>query len=265
MWWRLLLSLGVFWHMPAHANAQDSTASNKTMTIVADEWCPYNCKPDSRKQGFIVDIARAVFEKKGIRVVYQTMAWSEALERTRRGDFNAVVGAAPEDAPGFIFPKLEQGWPQIQFFVRDDQRWRYLGRDSLGAVKLGVAAAYSYGHMLDAYIRRHRDDASRILVADSDEVLRENVERLLLRDVDAIVEDALVMNHYLDEHDLTGKIKLAGRLPVSNNNGVFIAFSPALESSREYAALLDKGMEELRTSGELTAILARYGLKDWRR
>jgi polar amino acid transport system substrate-binding protein len=108
--------------MPAHANAQDPAASNKTMTIVADEWCPYNCKPDGEKSGFLIDIARKIFEKHGHGVVYQTMPWEQAINKTRSGDFDALVGAAPEDAPGFIFPKLEQGWPQIQFYVRGEQR-----------------------------------------------------------------------------------------------------------------------------------------------
>lgn len=44
----------------------------------------------------------------------------------------------------------------------------------------------------------------------------------------------------------------------------FIAFSPVNPKSREYAAILDRGMAEMRASGRLRQILQRYGVKDWK-
>jgi hypothetical protein len=46
---------------------------------------------------------------------------------------------------------------------------------------------------------------------------------------------------------------------------VFIAFSSANPRSREWGALLDRGIAELRVSGRLGEILAAYGIEDWRR
>jgi hypothetical protein len=46
---------------------------------------------------------------------------------------------------------------------------------------------------------------------------------------------------------------------------LFIGFSPKLSKAADYAALLDKTVTGLRASGELTALLARYGLTDWER
>ncbi|MDX2112509.1 MAG: transporter substrate-binding domain-containing protein [Alphaproteobacteria bacterium] len=262
-----LIILMLLAHSPALASLSETSAADNTPTIalVADEWCPYNCAPSSEHQGFIVDIARAVFEKEGIRVTYDTMPWQEALEKTRRGEFSAVVGAAPEDAPDFVFPNLEQGWPQIQFFVLSTSRWRYLGRDSLNSVRLGVAAAYSYGQVIDTYIEHHRDDPARIHMASGNHVLQDNIELLLSGDIDVVMEDALVMSYYLSQHDLEKRIILAGRLPISDKNGVYLAFSPADPKSSHYAELLDRGLARLRENGDLEAILARYHVKDWRR
>ena len=46
---------------------------------------------------------------------------------------------------------------------------------------------------------------------------------------------------------------------------LYIAFSPQLPKAKEYARILSEGMNELRASGELQAILSQYGLTDWRK
>ena len=42
------------------------TVHAETITMVADEWPPFNAKPQGKAEGYMVDIARAVFEPKGI-------------------------------------------------------------------------------------------------------------------------------------------------------------------------------------------------------
>ena len=37
----------------------------ETITLVADEWPPFNAVPNSQKEGLLVDVARTVFEEKG--------------------------------------------------------------------------------------------------------------------------------------------------------------------------------------------------------
>jgi polar amino acid transport system substrate-binding protein len=263
--WRLVIMFCLAWPLAASAANSSPKSVQKTITIVADEWCPYNCKPDDERPGFMIEIAKEVFEKEGYKVVYQTMPWDQAIEKTRNGDFNAIVGASSSDAPDFVFPHIEQGWMQTQFFVRKGTKWRYLGRDSLSQVKIGVAAAYTYGPAVDAYIKRHQNDPARLLVASGESVLQDNVERLLSEKIDAMLEDTHVMNYYLSQNKLTGKVNVAGRLPVSDQNNIYIAFSPQKAASRRYAKILNDGMQKLRESGELKKILSHYAIQDWRR
>lgn len=44
---------------------------------------------------------------------------------------------------------------------------------------------------------------------------------------------------------------------------MYIAFSPAISQSKEYARILSEGVDTLRKSGELKTILKKYGLDDW--
>ena len=49
----------------------------KTVVLVADEWCPYNCAPNSDKPGYVVEIAELVFAEAGHTVIYKNAHGAE--------------------------------------------------------------------------------------------------------------------------------------------------------------------------------------------
>jgi len=89
----------------------------ETITIVADEWCPYNCEENSDLPGFLIEIARLVFSAHGHSVRYIVMPWKRAVYEVEQGRFNAIAGALKNDAPGFVFPETENGFSQNGFFT----------------------------------------------------------------------------------------------------------------------------------------------------
>jgi len=84
-----------------------SAVQAETISLVADEWPPFNGVPDSQNEGFIVDVAKAIFEKNGIHIVYEILPWKRAVEMTREGLNNGIIGATKTEAPDFIFPAEE--------------------------------------------------------------------------------------------------------------------------------------------------------------
>ena len=65
---------------------------------------------------------------------------------------------------------------------------------------------------------------------------------------------------------LAASFRDAGGEPIEDANSLlYIAFAPAqvCPQCTEYAQTLSRGMSQLRQSGELGKILARYGLRDW--
>lgn len=50
-----------------------SVAYADVITLVADEWCPYNCTPDTDHPGFMIEIAQYAFEHAGHTIVYTTI------------------------------------------------------------------------------------------------------------------------------------------------------------------------------------------------
>ena len=236
----------------------------KTVTLSADVWCPYNCDPKSPRPGFMVEIAQRAFAKENVQVRYVLRPWSQAIDDARGGRIAGIIGASVRDARDFIFPAVAQGRMVNKFFVRKGTRWRFDGVKSLEARTLAAVADYSYdGGVLDLYLAQHQSTPARVVLASGDTPLADNVKKLLDGKVDVVVEDARVMGYYAMTQHLVDQIEEAGELPLSKNSDLFVAFSPADPNAPRYAARLAETMQELRRSGELQKILAVYGVKDW--
>ena len=59
----------------------------ETLIMKADEWCPYNCNPKDSNLGYMVDIAKAIFEPAGHKIEYQILTWARAKVEASEGSF----------------------------------------------------------------------------------------------------------------------------------------------------------------------------------
>lgn len=233
------------------------------IVIAADHWCPINCIPDSDHPGFMIEIAQAVFTEAGYRVDYQLMPWSRALVSGRQGRVHAIAGAFVGDAPDFIFPENEQGRiGPAALFTRSESDWVYNGLSSLESVELGTILDYDYGESLNRYISEHAS-GYQVQVMTGHSPLEKNIEKLLMDRIDVVVEAEPVFVYKAKESGVLDQVRHAGDAAPPQNS--YIAFSPTLENSGEYARVLSEGMEALRATGQLQRIMERYGLEDWRR
>lgn len=235
-------------------------ARAETLLIVADPWCPYNCAPDSPKPGMIVEIVKKAFERHGISVTYETLPWTRAVEETRAGHYNAIIGALHGDAPDFVFPDKPQAISLMSFFVKAGTEWRYTGMESLNDISLGCIADYSYSTELDSYIRANRRDMRRVQPISGENALEINLQKLAIGRIDAFVEEENVMLYHLSSHDAHDGVVLAGSLPLTKDQGLFAAFSPALPSSKKYADILSRETQAMTKDGTIALIMQSYGL-----
>ncbi|GAB6039672.1 substrate-binding periplasmic protein [Endothiovibrio diazotrophicus] len=243
------------------AAGASAPASADLITLRADEWCPYNCAPDSDKPGYLVEIAKRVFEGAGHQVDYQLLNWARAIEETRAGKYTAIVGAARGDAEDFVFPAEVLGKSVNAFVARKDDPWSYTGIASLENRKLGVVRDYSYNDAVDGYVEAHKNDAERVQIASGDNALEVNLRKLQKGRLDTVVDGQYVLTYTLTRLGLNDSIHLAGA--DDSPDPIYIAFSPKAPKAGEYAELLATGVAAMRASGELQQILAKYGLSDW--
>ena len=221
------------------------------IVLVADEWCPYNCEPGDAMPGVLVEAATTILGAAGLEVKYElTDDWDAALEATREGKFDGVVGAAHEDAPDFIFPDEEMAVSKNAIYVRKGDAWRYAGVDSLeGKTAVGITS-YSYGEEVDEWMEE------KALYVDS---LEQAVEALLGGKADVLFENEYVMSLFALQNHLGEAIESAGEL---ESDIVYVAFSPAIAESKGYAEILAKGLKEMKADGSWKALLQKYGLDE---
>lgn len=233
-----------------------ATARAETITLVADQWCPYNCTPGDERPGFLIEIARKVFAEQGFTVDYAVVPWARAIRDARAGRYDAIVGAIRSEAPDFLYPDGSGFRAGTQAFVKAGSAWTYTGPASLEDQTLGVILDYSYGAATDAYVARHRGDEKRVQTTTGEDALERNVAKLLQGRVSVVLEDPAVMRFFLDRTRQAAAVVPAGAL---DSTEVFIAFGPNGARAAENARLLSDGMRRMRASGELARILARYG------
>lgn len=235
----------------------------ETVTVRADEWCPFNCAPEADKPGYGIEIAREIFGKAGHTVDYSTLAWARALEDCKKGAISSVLGTYPDESPDFVYPAEQIGSSDNTFVVKRGNPWRYQGPASLEKLRIGVIQGYVYSGEVGSYIDEKSKSSKRASVfpVGGDNGLEQNLRKLVAGRIDATVESLAVLTTKLAALNLADKIEYAGTV---DSLPIYLAFCPGVPASKDYAALYDKGVAEMRTSGRLKQILDRYGIKDWK-
>ncbi|KPQ02872.1 ABC transporter substrate-binding protein [Marinobacter sp. HL-58] len=243
------------------ASIIDSHSEPDTIVIAADPWCPHNCEAGADHEGYMVDLAREILAEAGYAVKYINVSWARALQMTREGQLDAVVGAFRTDAPDFVFPEVPQGHSTIALYTHPDNSWAYDGLESLQGQQLLVINGYSYTRELDRYIEQNLTDQEKIWVISGPSPLNRAIELLEQDRTDIFVEDTYVMAWWAgSKRGLTSRPRQAGLVSESD---AFVAFSPAREDAGKLAELLSEGTRQRLADGRLQKILDNYGLTQW--
>lgn len=236
-------------------------ASAATITVRADPWMPYDGDAKSGELGYMIEVAKEIFAAEGHEIDYKNMPWTRCLDAVKKGTYDAVVGADESEAGGFVFPSESFGVNQNGFFVKKGSSWKYTGIDSVKQIRLGIIDGYGYDTKLDNYFEE-TGKSKKIFVANGDDALSKLIKMLKTGRIDVVIENVNVMKHTLQEQQLSNVIVNVGLSEELTD--LYMPFSPAKESSKEYARIFDEGIVKLRNSGKLQEIMSRYGLKDWK-
>ncbi len=247
----------VAWVLVFSATSRGQDAS---IHIAADPWCPYNCAPDSKFEGVMIELAKEALSMSGYVLHYQTMNWARAKLRVQAGELDGVVGMAYTEKSKhlYYFPKTPLGESQICFYKRAIDEWQYQGVASLDAKVFGWINEYGFvPDPLDDWVKENKNTKRVITVAGKDTHAR-LFKLLTLKRIDTFAEDKTVIAHELNLLGLNESIKVAGCL--NRVEKVFIAFSLESQHSKTWADALDAGLVRLKESGRYNKILEKYGL-----
>lgn len=223
----------------------------------ADVWMPYNGEPDAEKPGYAIELLKEIFTPQNITIDYKTQPWNRAVSEAKEGLFDCLIAAGVRDAEGFVFPTEKMGIMTTELFVKPDNAIRCTNVESLKTLKIGIIDEYSYNEELDSYIAANKEDAKKIFVATGEDALEKLVKMVSAGRIDGFLENPLVVA----QNSWKADVLSAGR--IGSEDDLFVAFSPAKETSKKYAEMFDTGIKELRANGKLKEILEKYSVADW--
>ncbi len=252
--------------------------SEEVLNMITTEFCPYVCVPENEtaEMGFVLDIFRAIFEKQGYTVRFEVQPWLRALKAFDESkSFDGLLAATrlhPINKEIAVFPETEICRYTHKFYALKDSplagKWNYTGLDSLKDIRLGGIKGWSYSSM---EITRYVNETPEPLVSAmfGNDLLGRNVKMLLRKRTDLYVENEYMLAYYLYRKIQAGNKEMENIVPVDSvpvDEGVAESY-PVFYRNRngqKYAAVFTEGMKELRGSGGLDTIMARYGLRDWK-
>lgn len=252
----ILLALMLLNSVCATSHAHASCGA--TLVVVADEWCPHNCQPDTEEPGYAIELLVKVFAEHGIKVKYVVMPWKRALESVRIGIVDAATGAMPDEAPDLWLAEMEHGWNDVGFFTKSPQ-WKYTGKKSLKGMMFGVAAGYSYGRTIDDMIKSGEIKTEAV---SSTAPLESNMRKLKYGRLDGVIAEKSVFEYTAKRIKMSETFYYGGG--ASPGDPLYVVFSPERETSKEYMRIWLEGLKSLRATGEFADILSKYGVTDWR-
>lgn len=242
----------------------------ETLRFVLDDYCPYYCKDSSQNTpqlaelpGYVVEILQYTFSQPNERLEFEFHPWERGLHGTNRGKFTGIIMAAKNEAPDLLFSRHEQGRSVGCYYGKPTNPWRYNGIDSVSQVHLLLINGYQYGEPLNSYLLDPARVENRQVAYLSGNFPLMRIFQMLQRDRgDATMDDRAVADYELYRLGLQKEF-----INLGCSEGImdfYVGFSPVHKNAQALADRLSAAMDELRASGQLDKILAKYGMTDWR-
>jgi polar amino acid transport system substrate-binding protein len=252
--------LSILWAATSHAATP--------LQVAIDDYCPYYCKADvageerlADQPGFVIEIMRHAFGSGPNDINYHFLPWKRSIRKVTNGELDAIILTTPQDAPELLYPSIEQGRSQGCFYAQHNSPWHYTDAESLAHVRLTLISGYLFGEPLNSYLQHPQKDQPVEYISGNKALLR-IFKMIELGRTQATAEDSMVATYLLQTSGLKQRIGNVGCYP--GHLDFYVGFAPNNPQSAERARHLTQTMSELRSSGELAKILARYGLTDWR-
>ena len=236
--------------------------AEEIISIGSPSFLPFNGKEKSETPGYMIEVMKKIFEPLGYVIDYKVVPLKRGLKNVAKGKLDATLAVSKTNASNFIFPKEEFGSISDTFYVKKGTKWRFVGMDSLKSVKLGGLLGYGYGPEIDKYIQQNKKSPLIDLITGKN-TGRRNIKKLLKKRMDVLISNVPVMRWEIQKLGLNDD-GIVNRGSIGNEKKIYVAFSPAKESSKKYAKIFSKGIQKLRDSGELKNILDKYNQKDWK-
>lgn len=241
-----------------------ANAGPKDIRMGADLFCPFNCEPGG-EEGFFVEVMKEVLQAKGYSVKYEVIPWIRATKEVANGKLDILIGAMPTenggwDPPGIIYTDENIGLVEWVYAGAPDKKWAYAAPNDLQGKTWGWVKAYedSFTGPMGVALQKIANDSKLVELSSGDYATEINLKKFIGGRVNVVVEDRSVLNYLIEKNKLKDKIMIFGN--VSEPKKFFAGISPVRSDSSDLKKIIDQGIRELKKTGRLAAIFAKYGV-----
>ena len=123
--------------------------AGKSVVICYDSWPPAKITHPAtlKKNGFIVDMLRSIYEKHGYQVTTQEMPYMRAIAQVEKDNCDLEPATTLAISKVGLFPRMPSYVSQYVFFARKGSSFNYTGTASLKGLLLGNVLGYNYSSM----------------------------------------------------------------------------------------------------------------------
>jgi polar amino acid transport system substrate-binding protein len=127
-------------------------ADAETLTVVFEEWPPYQYTSEGKVTGTDVAILEEAGRRLGINFQFKSMLWAKALEEVQDGTADAIfsLGITGERAKFLYYPDTPINVMRIVFFALKENPVKVSSLQDLKGLNVGIVKANYYGKDLDA-------------------------------------------------------------------------------------------------------------------
>lgn len=240
--------------MSSWANADDAAE----FVVGISEYCPFMCTES--ESGFTVDTIKAIFPK----ARFVPLPWSTSVAQVRKGKIQGIMAPAKSEVPDLIYPEEEVASQNECFYTHRDNPWRYRDFDSFKGASTLVFNGWSHEKMLNEHFGKEAYQNLFHSIRWDEKLTQRSLSMLAKKRIDAFWFESSMFGYFAANNpEKTADLINAGCI---ETHPLYIGFSPKNEAlSKQLAEHYDRKIQQLRTSGELQAILDRYNVKNWRR
>jgi ABC-type amino acid transport substrate-binding protein len=231
-------------------------AAGKRFTFITVDFPPYYGS-ELPNNGWVSEVVKTALELQKYEVEFKFSSWTDALEYTGEGDYDALLGAyrTAERAKNYFF-SAPIGQVRTGFFKRKETDISFSELPELKNYKIGVVKGYATSRKFDAagYLKK-------IQVSSLDNGLQMLYEGKL----DLMADSRSVGNYRLSkflENSIPGiSNDIEFIKPVLAMNKIYIAISKKATNAQKKLIDFNKGLRKIYKNGSFRKIKKKHALK----
>jgi polar amino acid transport system substrate-binding protein len=228
-----------------------ASAIEKKIVISGTEWEPYNGK-DLLNQGFYTEISRSAFESVGYEVKIVLQPWKRVFEKTKKGEFHALMGASYTKERTDFFAYPDYAWEnKVHFFARTGHSFKYEAIESLCPSKLGILRGSFYVKIFEKYPCLKQDLASSVKI---------NINKLISGRMDLLIDSADSFNFIINKYFKNDTDKVTAIQPPYQIDKIYTVFSKRNSGYKMLIADFDRGIKLIKNNGTYDQILKKHDM-----